>query len=119
MIEVIEHVPDPVELLSELHRKLKPGGTIFLTTPCGRLRSGNRKTRAYDRAEHIHFFTERSLQAACRRAGLQEIDFEFVAAMYPLPTGAISKLAARMKHAVSRLRAATEGHRHLVGFTSG
>ncbi len=117
-VEVIEHVPDPVGVLSELRRKLKPGGQIFVTTPCGELRSGNRKTRAYDQEEHIHFFTERSLQAACRKAGLQPIRFEFVSALYPLPSGTIEKVAARAKHSASRLRAGLEGHRHLVGFTS-
>jgi 2-polyprenyl-3-methyl-5-hydroxy-6-metoxy-1,4-benzoquinol methylase len=118
MIEVIEHLPDPVAILTRLCRLLKPGGQIFVTTPCGRLRSGNRSTRAYDRAEHIHFFTERSLQHACRRAGLESIGFEFVTAMYPLPTDAVGKVLATAKHSASRLRAVLEGHRHLVGFTS-
>jgi len=118
MIEVIEHVPEPVAVLTELRRRLKPGGRIFVTTPCGRLRSGSRKTRAYDPMEHIHFFTERSLQTACRRASLQGFDFEFVAAMYPMPAGAMDRMAARARHCVSRLRAGLEGHRHLVGFTS-
>lgn len=118
MIEVIEHVPEPVAVLTALRQRLKPGGRIFVTTPCGQLRSGNRNTRAYDPVEHIHFFTERSLQNACRRACLQAIEFEFVPAMYPLPTGAMSQMAARARHCAARLRAGLEGHRHLVGFTS-
>jgi 2-polyprenyl-3-methyl-5-hydroxy-6-metoxy-1,4-benzoquinol methylase len=31
--ETIEHVPDPARSVSELARVLKPGGTLFLTTP--------------------------------------------------------------------------------------
>ena len=117
MVEVIEHVPEPVALLRQLAERLATGGRMFVTTPCGETRSGSRKTHAYDPVEHIHFFTERSLQLACRRAGLQTIDFEFVPAMYPEPAGVLGQAAARAKNCVSRLRAGWEGQRHLVGFT--
>lgn len=33
IIAVIEHVDNPLELLKEIHRILKPGGKIILTTP--------------------------------------------------------------------------------------
>jgi predicted SAM-dependent methyltransferase len=33
--EVLEHVPEPIEVLRELDRLLKPGGRMFLTAPLG------------------------------------------------------------------------------------
>jgi ubiquinone/menaquinone biosynthesis C-methylase UbiE len=32
-IEVLEHVPDPSQAVSELHRVLRPGGVMLLTVP--------------------------------------------------------------------------------------
>lgn len=45
-IEVIEHVPEPKRLLSEIFRSLKPGGLLILTTPSLHMKSFGRSIMA-------------------------------------------------------------------------
>ena len=72
MIEVIEHLEDPIKELKRLSKILKPDGKFFITTPVGRKRENT--TNAYDTISHIHFFTEKSLNLTLKKAGLSEID---------------------------------------------
>ncbi len=118
LIEVIEHVRDPVVFLERLRPLLAPGGRIFLTTPCGELRTGNRRTNAYDTPEHVQFFTETSLRLAVQQAGFSEITYEYIDALYPraesaMPVAHFKRLL--MKIAMPMLMR-FQGPRHLTGF---
>jgi 2-polyprenyl-3-methyl-5-hydroxy-6-metoxy-1,4-benzoquinol methylase len=118
LIEVIEHVPDPVDFLDRLRRCLDPEGRIFLTTPCGELRNRSRATNAYDTPEHVQFFTEKSLRLAVKKAGFRDITYEYIDALYPRGTSVLSfatfkRLATK---AARPILAAFEGPRHLTGF---
>jgi len=120
MIEVIEHLDNPIANLSRLHRILADRGLLFLSTPEGARRPG--ATNAYDGRWHLHFFTPRSLGLALEAAGFQRIRYRYHPEMYARPpAGSARRLVHRVKAAVRPwllpiLRRHVE-HGHLVGVT--
>lgn len=52
---VLEHLPDIVPTMQELHRILKPGGRVIILVPYGKA------DRAIQDPTHVHFFTEKSM----------------------------------------------------------
>jgi SAM-dependent methyltransferase len=79
--EVLEHVADVVGLLAEVRRVLRWGGTLLVTTPYhGRLSVAALALRGgfdehFDpRADHLRFFTPRTLRAVLADAGFAEVD---------------------------------------------
>lgn len=73
--EVLEHVADVAGLLAELRRVLRWGGTLLVTTPWhGRLVVGRDEGTFDPRADHLRFFSARTLRALLRDAGFRDID---------------------------------------------
>lgn len=73
MAHVLEHVFDPVSLLAECRRLLKPGGRLVSITPNGRSlghRLYRSSWRGLEPPRHIAVFTIAGLGLACQRAGL-------------------------------------------------
>jgi SAM-dependent methyltransferase len=85
--EVLEHVADVVGLLADVRRVLRWGGTLLVTTPYhGRValaslaaRGGSAIDEHFDpRADHLRFFTNRTLRAVLEDAGFADVDIRAV-----------------------------------------
>ena len=86
-LEVVEHLFDPVCVLKEIYRILKPNGQLVLTTPNiryfrnlyrliikGEFPHTSTETFAWD-GGHLHYFTRKDLYNLLREAGFEKIDF--------------------------------------------
>lgn len=69
---VIEHVHDPIAAFREIHRILRPGGWVWISTPnadsCSH-RIFGRHWRGLEPPRHLNVFTARALRTAAQRAG--------------------------------------------------
>ena len=72
LIEVLEHVPDPVSLLQSIRELLRPGGLLFLTTGNSDPHRSAFASWGYVIPEiHVSYFSPESLARALDRADLQ------------------------------------------------
>ena len=79
--EVLEHVADVVGLLADVRRVLRWGGALLVTTPnvprlgvaLEALRGAPLEQRLDPRADHLAFFTARTLEAVLRDAGFADV----------------------------------------------
>jgi SAM-dependent methyltransferase len=73
--EVIEHIADTATFLAELHRLVRPGGLLVLSTPNSAfwpyrlLGLAGRTPTEYQHPGHVRFFSRRSLARAIESAG--------------------------------------------------
>lgn len=83
LTDVLEHIPDPVTLLTTVARLAEPGGEIAVKVPCGRsqwhkervlaalIRS--REISLAGNLVHVNHFTPGSLRRALERAGFKDV----------------------------------------------
>jgi len=76
MSHLIEHVHDPLSLVRECLRILKPGGHLMMVTPnsesWGHQKYGGNWMHL-DPPRHLHIFNEQSLRTLARKAGFEQI----------------------------------------------
>ena len=83
MLDVLEHIPDPVRLLRQIGELLEDGGWVAVKVPCGpnqllkeNVRAGMSKgyrVSVADNLVHINHFSAKSLRGALERAGFGDI----------------------------------------------
>jgi 2-polyprenyl-3-methyl-5-hydroxy-6-metoxy-1,4-benzoquinol methylase len=108
LLNVLEHVNRPVELLSDLRRLLKPGGPLAVVVPNNelaflRLRHGlGRQPASLWAHEHLNHFRPDTLRALLEKTGFGST--RLVPADAAGTYGSMAKLppAQRLKHALYR-----------------
>lgn len=73
--DVLERVRSPLDFLREIHRVLKPGGTLFIATPSLNSWSARvmRQKWMEFKAEHLTYFDRQTLQTALFKTGFREV----------------------------------------------
>ena len=82
MIEVIEHLKNPREILLNLKKVMDKNSLLFLSTPPGYY--DEKLTNAFDNKTHIHFFTPESLNNLLSSIGFMKLSFDSFPEMFPL-----------------------------------
>jgi SAM-dependent methyltransferase len=84
MLDVLEHIPDPVRVLENLRELLEPRGWIAIKVPFGRnqlIKEGlrarlrkNYRVSVADNLVHVNHFSVRSLRLALLKAGFSRLE---------------------------------------------
>lgn len=103
LIDVLEHIPQPVEALRGVKGVLEPGGSIAVKVPHGphqllKERIRGRVVRGYrptvaDNLVHVSHFTAGSLRMALERAGYVDVSITTAAPVLPPPAEGASRAA--------------------------
>lgn len=81
--QAIEHVYDPAATLREIHRLLKPGGRLVLTTPNPESRCAQHYVahwRGWEAPRHLQLFPLAALRTLCERQGYEIVTARISAA---------------------------------------
>ena len=79
LIEVIEHLDNPLETLLQISKIMDNDTKLFITTPKA---VNNINGDCYDNPAHIHFFTINSLNYLLELNGFKKIKLKYIPEMY-------------------------------------
>lgn len=99
MLDVIEHLTDPLDVVTRIHESLTPGGHVMITTgDFGSLfgRITGKKWRLMTPPEHLFFFTEKSLRKMLERVGFEVVDVRHPWKLVPVGL-VIHQIATKLK----------------------
>ncbi len=120
--QTIEHLSDPLSVVQEACRILKPGGAIFLIGHNRRALSAKllgRKSPIFD-IEHLQLFSPQSLQRLLRSAGFSRVSVNPFLNRYPLSYWSqLFPLPAKMKTITLDLLHATRAGRLMIPLPAG
>jgi SAM-dependent methyltransferase len=106
--QTIEHVPDPGEMLRDIHSLLIEGGAVLIVCHNRKALSARvlgEKSPIYD-IEHLQLFSRRSMSRLLEGAGFVDIDIKpivnryplkYWARLFPLPGGVKSKVLGALR----------------------
>ena len=101
--EVVEHLPQPIATLNQLHQRLRPGGVLMLSTPNADHWQAIHEPEtwsSYRPPAHLVLFTARSLPMALHSAGFERISIRRVAPLPFLP-GWLRRASTPLEHALA------------------
>lgn len=128
--DVIEHVSDPQQLLSEMAQVVRPGGEVIISTPnFGHWYSRGRVALGlfdYDRrgildATHLRFFMRRGLRRLFDRAGLKLVELNYSGLPFSVVSeakpGPVGRVASAIDRGLVRLRPTLFGYQFVARLT--
>jgi 2-polyprenyl-3-methyl-5-hydroxy-6-metoxy-1,4-benzoquinol methylase len=76
MLDLLEHVTDPLSFLEEVRARLRPGARVLIMTPNVRsilARVSGSRWVSFKVPEHVYYYSPRSLAALLRRTGFEVV----------------------------------------------
>jgi 2-polyprenyl-3-methyl-5-hydroxy-6-metoxy-1,4-benzoquinol methylase len=113
LTDVLEHIPEPVTLLTTIRKAMARNGWIAVKVPCGpaqllketwraRLSRGYRATVA-DNLVHINHFSPAALRHALERAGFTNVEIEVAAPECPPGEGLSTQVRVAAYEIIRRI----------------